>query len=120
MTLPPRTKNTSAEAARDLLAAPLQEGNDLVDDLVVLILGAEGGAGADAALDVVVQAGTGVFTGDGLGAGAPGEELLHQVKGAPHGAGGGVGAEVAGAIVRDTAGGVHAGALLAQGDLGGG
>jgi hypothetical protein len=94
----------AAEAAEDIIGAALEEEDDLLDDFVVLLFGAIGGAGGDAALDVVIEAGARVAAGDFFGTGAPGEELFGEVEGGTDGAGAGIGAEVAGAIVFDATG----------------
>ena len=63
----------------------------------LLVNGAD--AGAVAAVDVVIEARSRVVTGDGLGAGSVGEELLEQVEGTANTAGVGKGAEVARAVL---------------------
>ena len=97
------------ELLDDGLALAVEEEHGLVDDFLVLIGGAEGGAGGDAAADVVLEAGARVGAGDFLVAGAPGEEFLGQVERGADGFGGGVGAEVAGAVFGDAAGDGDAG-----------
>ena len=88
----------------DGLALAVEEEHGLVDDFLVFVRGAEGGAGGDAAADVVLEAGARVGAGDLLVAGAPGEELLGEVERGADRFGGGVGAEVAGAVLGDAAG----------------
>ena len=75
------------------------------------------GAGRDAAVDVVVEAGARVGAGDRLGAGAPREELLHEVERAAHGAGVGVRPEVARAVLLDAARDVDARPRVCDVDL---
>ena len=87
--------------------APFEEEDHLVDDRSVLFRRAVRGARCDAALDVIVQAGPRVGSGDGLRAGAPGEQLLHQGQRRPHRPGAGVGPKVARAVALDAPRDVH-------------
>ena len=85
-------------------ALAVEEEHGLVDDFAVFVGGAVGGAGSDAAADVVLEAGSRVGAGDFLVAGAPGEEFFDEVERGADRFGGGVGAEVACAVVLDAAG----------------
>ncbi len=105
------------DVLQHVAAAAFEEEQRLVDDLAVLLGRAVSGARGDAALDVVVEAGAGVGAGDRLGAGAPGEELLHHVERAPHRARRGVWPEVARAVLLDAAGDGDARPVLLHVDL---
>ena len=93
-----------AELLDDDGAFAVEEEHGLVDHLAVLVGRAVGGAGGDAAADVVLEAGTRVGAGDLLVAGAPGEEFLDEVERGADRFCRGVGAEVASAVVLDAAG----------------
>ena len=56
-----------------------QEQDHLLDHLGILILGGQAGAGAHAAMDVILKAGPRVGAGNPLGAGTVWEQLLDQV-----------------------------------------
>ena len=107
----------AAKVARDLVRATLKEHDRLLDDSVVFLLRAEGGAGADAAVDEVLQAGPRVVAGDLFRARAPGEELLHEVQRSSHRAGRSEGPEVARTVVADAARDLDARPLLGDVDL---
>ena len=91
----------STQAVEHVRRLPFEEERDLVDDLGVLLLGAVGGTGRDAALDVEVEAGAWVFPRYLLRAGAVGEEFLQQVEGSAHGTRACIRPEVACAILLD-------------------
>jgi hypothetical protein len=97
------------EVLQHILGAPLQEEDGLADHFRILVGGAIGGAGSDATLDVVIEAGAGIIAGDGLGAGPPREELLHHIERAADGARRGVRPEVAGAVTLHPADDLHPG-----------
>ena len=101
----------------DVRRLALEEHEHLLDDLHVVAAVRIADARRDAAVDVVLEAGARVRAGDGLGAGAVGEQLLQQREGLPHRARAGEGAKVAGAVVQDAAGEVDLRELLAGVDL---
>ena len=71
-------------------------------------------ARSDTPVDVVLETGAGILTGDRLGAGAVGEQLLQEGEGLAHAARGGEGAEIACPVLGDPAGNVNLWERLGQ------
>ena len=93
----------------------VHEHDNLADDLGIVFLAGIARAGRHAAIDVVLQAGAGVFARDVLGARPVREQTLDQVHGLPHGVGGGERPKIAGPVlVVHLPSDVHPGEFLAQ------
>ena len=102
------------QLARDGFGVALQKQDHLLDNLGVLFLAGQAGAGSDAAVNVILEAGPRIGPRNPLGAGAVGEQLLDQVHGLADAAGAGEWPEVTGAILVDPSRDVHPGKILGQ------
>ena len=94
-------QHTLLDGTHHLVGLAFQEQRHLVYHFGVFLLVDCADAGAYAAVDMEVEAGAGVFSGDGLGTGTIGEELFEQVERAAHAAGVCEWAEIARAVLAD-------------------
>ena len=91
--------------------------DDLLDYLGIVFPAGQTGAGGHAAVNIILQAGAGVMTGDNLGTRTVGKQFLDQIHCLADAAGGSEGSEIAGAVLGHLPGDVNPGEILGKVNL---